>query len=383
MRIFSIILLSSLTALNGYGIILPGIEVEYANVPQELLNLDLLDVRECQTGSSLSFPHWWTIDNGVQDELQVFEIDNYSIAAAGAHIKIVDTFENNFLFTGLTVTGVEEQTYRLDDTTLEIEGTGCFSISDYILTLDFSENLTGEPRSIILELTDNDSNTYELSFQQPDLKPYTYIGRVENLEAEHRMAFNELSDGTLAIAKVWGDYSSNKSTCTIPYKAFIENTEMCIRAIESNACITATGIKTLSLSDMLHHVDSNGFNGLELEELWYMAAHETRPEWIIGFNETAFENAEIASQTFNDCVLYVDSRVYDKVKDAEGWCNFKNITSFANSSGITSVRGTDGQSAGIYTLQGLKLSDTTTDRLPKGIYLQVSADGNVSKLMIK
>ena len=134
---------------------------------------------------------------------------------------------------------------------------------------------------------------------------------------------------------------------------------------------------------MLHHVDSNGFNGLELEELWYMAAHETRPEWIIGFNETAFENAEIASQTFNDCILYVDSRVYDKVKDAEGWCNFKNITSFANSSGITSVRGTDGQSAGIYTLQGLKLSDTTTDRLRKGIYLQVSADGNVSKLMIK
>ncbi len=384
----SAILLSA-TALQGYGTIIPGIEVERANIPQELLNLELENEFDWITGSSSSRHYWWELKNGVQENLYVHKVDNYAIAAAGAHLEVSDKAENDFRFTTLTVIGADSQTYSLDNNEVKIEGTGSFSLSDYTLTLDFSENLTGAAREIILEITDND-NTYQLSFKQPDLKPYIYIGTVEYMEADNRMAFNELSDGTLSLYKVWGDYSSNENTCNIPYIACevepginMDIRAMDIRAIEGDAFTTATGIKTLSLSDMLHHVDSNGFNGLELEHLWYMAAHETRPEWIIGFNETAFENAEIASQTFNDCVLHVDSRVYDRVKDAEGWCNFTNILSFANSSEVQPIIASDKQVIGIYSIHGLKVSDSDTTNLPKGVYLYVFSDGTVAKTLIK
>ena len=153
----------------------------------------------------------------------------------------------------------------------------------------------------------------------------------------------------------------------------------CNAIIETNSNTLIAGCKSTVIPNGVNNIGEYAFYYSNLSSI-------TIPNSVTSIGEKAFycnyllsvtskitKPFAINDNTFRnyDATLYVPKGTVAKYKATQGWKNFKNIVEEGTTTGIDDVEAdnTLDTSKGIYDINGKRLSATSLDELPSGLYI--------------
>ena len=139
-----------------------------------------------------------------------------------------------------------------------------------------------------------------------------------------------------------------------------DGTSLIVNTIADEAFINNNSLKQVTIAGTVTKIDKKAFAGCTSLKTIIIKG-ETPPELTDA--NSVFEGVD-----YETCILYVPEGSIEKYKNAEGWCNFKNI--LAITAGINDIR-MDEKASDIFNLHGHKIQRqaSSVNQLPQGVYI--------------
>ena len=134
-----------------------------------------------------------------------------------------------------------------------------------------------------------------------------------------------------------------------------------VTTIGNHAFFECTNLKSVTIGSGVTSIDKFTFNGCK--NLQKVTSKIKKP--------FAIKDNNFSQETYSKATLYVPKGTVALYKKADGWKNFKNIKEEGTTTGIDDVEAdnTLNTSNAIYDINGKRLSATSLDELPSGLYI--------------